>query len=147
VIDYARIHRESANAHIEPFNLPGGIYNNGRRILFQATGKILMPHDRILESFQTQNHTNRSFVGHDSVLISERTRSTKNFKGSRHSRAATQMQIIKGQNRTIENAGNMPAGMITKLLGPLNARGSTAAFGTRNSTDNGFFRSKDPNLT
>jgi hypothetical protein len=34
VSDYARLHRESANAHVEPFNLPGGVYNNGRRILF-----------------------------------------------------------------------------------------------------------------
>ena len=31
---YAQMHKQSVQAHIEPFNLPGGVYNKGRRILF-----------------------------------------------------------------------------------------------------------------
>ena len=94
VNQYAKMHRQSVQAHVEPFNLPGGVYNKGRRILFQGTGKILMPHDRILESFSSQRVSNKSIVGNDSILIS--ARSTKVIKDSRHSRAASQMHILTG---------------------------------------------------
>tara|TARA_B110000285_G_C15074894_1_gene590163 strand:- start:254 stop:472 length:219 start_codon:yes stop_codon:yes gene_type:complete len=47
--EYAKYHRDQINTRVVSHRIPAGVYNNGKRIMFKAMGKTILPHDHHIE--------------------------------------------------------------------------------------------------